>query len=61
MVALTPMRSPTCNYQVRINHIFIELKLILEHNRNDGYQALLGEIADRHQATIVNDLGDEEE
>jgi len=33
----------------------------VNHNRKDGWRALLREIADQHQVSVVNDLGDVEE
>lgn len=49
------------DYEVRINHDVIAHGQIVDHNRGDGWRALLREIADQHQASVVNDLGDEEE
>lgn len=49
------------DYEVRINHDVIAHGCIVDHNRGDGWQALLREIADQHQASVVNDLGDVEE
>jgi hypothetical protein len=43
------------NYEVRINHDVIAHGRILDHNRKDGWQALIREIADQHQAPIVSD------
>jgi hypothetical protein len=37
------------DYEVRINHDVIAHGHILDHNRKDGWQALIREIADRHQ------------
>jgi exopolyphosphatase/pppGpp-phosphohydrolase len=49
------------DYEVRINHDVIAHGRIADHNRGDGWRALLREIADQHQASVVNDLGDVEE
>lgn len=37
------------DFEVRINHDVIAHGRILDHDRKDGWQALLREIADRHQ------------
>ncbi len=42
------------DYEVRINHDVIEHGRILDHNRKDGWQALIREIADRHQPATTD-------
>jgi len=49
------------DYEVRINHEVIEHGRIENHNRRDGWQALIREIADRHQTSVVNDPGNKEQ
>ena len=42
------------DYEVRINHEVIEHGRILDHNRNDGWRALIREIADRHPESMID-------
>ena len=49
------------DYEVRINHDVIAHGQIVDHNRGDGWRALLREIANQQQASVANDLCDEEE
>ena len=45
------------DYEVRINNEVIERGHIQGHDRKDGWQALIREIADRHQTSSTNVLG----
>jgi hypothetical protein len=42
------------DYEVRINNEVMERGRILDHHRKDGWQALIRDIADRHQPTTTD-------
>jgi hypothetical protein len=49
------------DYEVRINDEVIERGRIQGHDRKDSWQVLIREIADRHQTSSTNVLGNANE